>query len=51
MNNQFEKLKDMVDDSTTHVEIETPENWRCRRMDCKVDYLHKHGIFETIKII
>ena len=42
-------LKDMVDDSTTHVTVATPPGWRCKRASCKTEYLHSHGTYTSLE--
>ena len=42
-------LKDICDDGTQVVEIQTPEGWKCPRENCKMDYLHTHGVYSTLK--
>lgn len=32
----------ILDDSTTYVEIQTPENWKCDRANCSTDFKHTH---------
>lgn len=42
------ELATMCDDSTMHVEIETPEGWKCERENCRIDYLHKHTTYPAL---
>ncbi len=45
-NRDFEDFSDIpVDNGTTHIEIETPEDWKCGREGCKTDYKHTHGTY------
>lgn len=44
----FEEIKDLVDDGTTFVEIPTPEGWKCSREGCTTDYLHTHGTYTSL---
>jgi len=39
----------MIDDSTTHITIPTPEDWKCDREGCLVDYVHYHSTFTCLK--
>lgn len=41
-------LKDIIDDGTTHITIETSESWKCERANCPMDYQHKHGTYPTL---
>jgi hypothetical protein len=44
---EFNLLKNVVDDGTTHVTIKTPRGWKCERKNCKTDYKHTHGTYPT----
>lgn len=39
----------MIDDSTTHITIPTPEDWKCDRKGCRIDYYHYHSTFNCLK--
>lgn len=41
-------LKDLVDDSTTHVTIPTPKNWKCKRDNCSTLFKHTHGTYPSL---
>lgn len=44
----FGELKDIVDNGTTEITVETPEGWKCERPNCPMDYLHKHGTYPSL---
>lgn len=37
-----------VDDSTTYVEIPTPEGWKCPRANCPTDWYHEHTTYGAL---
>lgn len=43
--NQMKDLASLVDNGTTYVTIPTPDNWKCERENCYVDYRHTHGTY------
>ncbi len=44
----FEALFPFLDDSTTEIEIETPEGWKCERENCKIDFRHIHSTYSGL---
>lgn len=45
----MEDLLKLVENGTSHITIETPEGWRCEREGCRIDYLHSHGTYPSLK--
>lgn len=47
-NKEFDDLGKIVDDSTTHVTVPTPEGWQCSKENCTVDWFHTHGTYPSL---
>lgn len=44
----FSGVEHLANDSTTHITVPTPEDWKCNREGCRIDYYHEHGIFPCL---
>jgi hypothetical protein len=42
------KLLPLVDNGTTHVTIQTPKGWKCKRKNCTSMFKHTHGIYPSL---
>lgn len=40
----------LVDNGTTDVAVETLEGWKCERENCRIDFIHSHGIYDSLKV-
>ncbi len=45
----YEELFPSIDNGTLHVEVPTPDDWKCKRKGCTTDFYHEHGTFSSIK--
>lgn len=39
------ELQDLINNGTTHINILTSKNWKCKRKGCKTDYKHSHSTY------
>jgi hypothetical protein len=38
----IEGLEKLIDNGTTYVTVETPDGWKCDRVNCNIDWKHVH---------